>query len=218
MVPAIVVWAAAEAAHRINGSYFKEDRYDDNGLVARSNKKMVQEYLSLYQKDLGEFEKIVSDADFEKAREDRTYIRSWIMGQLSGSLNEFQKTALKLSSIEEFSIDDRYSINTVACLPRSAEIDRFQQRLKKEEKSSQPLPLREKDTFQGTATVLNSRYSNYYQVYIVEAKVEEKYMIRFSNKRDFLTGQQISIRGKVREFRDNVTVLNRVYVDLSDRN
>ena len=111
------VFAAAAAAHRMNGSYLKSDDitfHDDGGHTVNkiANKTLVHQFL---KGDLG-----MTLEDHEMGDKVMQYCRSLTFKLLSDKrLSDFEATMLSI--VEKSTTDSNYDIAVVASLPASYE-------------------------------------------------------------------------------------------------
>ena len=109
------VWGLAVAADRINGGYFKEDVYvmenQCTKRVTQANKLMLKEWLR---------DGMLTEAtteDITKGREVRHYFNGFLLKELSGRINDFERQALKIAQLEEFTGRNLLEFAIVSCLP-----------------------------------------------------------------------------------------------------
>ena len=100
MFTADQVWGLAIAADRINGGYLKEPVYDfevdQRNPVKEANKAMVKRWLRE-----GDFSAATAE-DIERGRTVRHYFNGFLLKELSGKINDFEKQALKIAQKDEF--------------------------------------------------------------------------------------------------------------------
>ena len=202
------VWACAAAAQRINGGYFKEDKWENVNDQARkvsdANKVMVKAWLR--DQDYSQ----ITAADTAEGIRARNHFKSYTLLAIAGRLNEFQETAMKLAAKEEFTGRDMYDFAVISCLPSVAVRDAANAELKREIYTSEQLQGAEGDRIQGEVTVINARFNPDYNRYKIRGRMGESFV-------DFWFGSAlegaVNIKAKIKSQRgDNTTQLNYVKV------
>lgn len=201
------VWALAVAADRINGGYFKEDVYvyenECRKRVTEANKLMVKRWLR-------EGSNPVTEQDTEEGRRVRTYFNTFLMRELAGKLNDFERQALKLAQKQEFTGRDLYDFAVISCLPSVARRDLQRQEIKREIYNSEQLVGDVGQTIVGDFTVINCWFNQNYCKYRVQGRMGEAFV-------DFWFSQELKgelrIKGKIKAVRgDKTTQLNYVKI------
>ena len=202
------VWACAAAAQRINGGYFKEDKWevvnDQARKVSDANKVMVKAWLR--DQDFSQ----ITAADTAEGIRARDHFKSYTFLAIAGRLNEFQETAMKLAAKEEFTGRDIYDFAVISCLPSVAVRDVANSELKREIYTSEQLQGAVGDTIVGDITVTKSRFNSDYNRYKITARMGESFV-------DFWFGKElegtIRVKGKIKTQRgDKTTQLNYVKI------
>jgi hypothetical protein len=206
MFTADQVWACAAAAQRINDGYFKEPAFEpeSNTLLRKANKTMVKDWLRE-----NNFLEVCED-DYAAGRQARDHFKSYMLLAMTGSLNDFQQTAYKIATKEEFTGRDLYDFAVISCLPSVAQRDQQRTDIKRELYSSEPLVGNEGDAIVGDITVLKSYYSQEYAKHKITARMGEAFV-------DFWFGKELAgdlrIKGKIKRIRgDKTTQLNYVKI------
>ena len=200
------VWGLAVAADRINGGYLKEDVYDfavdQKDPVKRANKIMIKTWLREGTQN------IATEADIAAGRDYRDHFKSYTLKAISGQLNEFQKTAMKIAAKEAFTGRDMYDFAVIGCLPDVVRRDRAHAELRREIYAAEPLGGDIGDVVQGEAEIVQCRYNPNYDRFRVSARMGESFLdFWFAQK---LEGTRI-IKGKIKNRRpDGVTQLHYV--------
>ena len=202
------VWACAAAAQRINGGYFKEDKWENVNDQARkvsdANKVMVKAWLR--DQDYSQ----ITAADTAEGIRARNHFKSYTLLAIAGRLNEFQTTAMQLAAKEEFTGRDMYDFAVISCLPSVSLRDAANAELKREIYTSEQLQGAEGDRIQGEVTVINARFNPDYNRYKIRGRMGESFV-------DFWFGSAlegaVNIKAKIKSQRgDNTTQLNYVKV------
>jgi len=206
MFTADQVWGCAAAAQRINDGYFKEPEFepDSNTLVRKANKTMVKDWLR--ENNFVE----VSEVDYAAGRQAREHFKSYMLLAMTGKLNDFQQTAYKIATKEEFTGRDLYDFAVISCLPSVAQRDQQRTDIKREIYASSQLVGNEGDAVVGDITVLKSYYSQEYAKHKITARMGEAFV-------DFWFGKELAgdvrIKGKIKRIRgDKTTQLNYVKI------
>jgi hypothetical protein len=208
MFTADLVWALAAAADRINGGYFKEDVYDfhvdQKNPVKRANKIMLKTWLR--ENTTG----FLNEEDYAAGRSARDHFKTYTLLAMTGKLNDFQKTAMKLAAKDEFSTRDLYDFAVISCLPEVAKRDQSRTEIKREVFGSEQLAGAVGDTVVGDIEIVNSRFSAEYNKHRYTARMGESFV-------DFWHPATISgtarIKAKIKQHRgDKTTQLNYVKI------
>ena len=210
------VWAAACAADRVNGGYFKECvfEYTDGQLpkmIKDKNRNIMMHFLANPDQLLVE--------DVERGEACRDFLRNDLTFRvLQGKLlSSFDDAIRKVLAVEErFNAhQDRYELAIVACLPAS--VTRSEQRQSVNERvqfarGGHIGTVGDKVTL-NSVEVLSANYSRDYNIYWIKAITDQDQVVLFSNKESFDVGTHLTVQGKVKAHRDdNLTQLNYVKV------
>lgn len=203
------VWACAAAAQRINGEYLKEDQWrvtgqDTSVLDKKANKHMVKEWLRT--QDFSQ----VTEADIAAGQTARNHFKGYTLMALAGQLNDFQRTAMKIASKDEFTGRDMYDFAVISCLPEVAKRDSARNELKREIIGSEPVEGQVGDQIISDVMIIESRYNQQIGKYRITARMGESFI-------DFWFGRSLEgtvrIKGKIKFHRDNkTTALNYVKI------
>jgi len=212
MFTADQVWGLAVAADRINEGYFKEPVWTqpDNDLTGPmvlakdANKLMVKQWLRTNNFTAA------SEADIEKGREIRHYFNGFLLKELSGKINDFERQALKIAQMDEFTGRHMLEFAIVSCLPSVMIRDQSRNELAREVRASTQLQGAVGDKIQGEIEVVKCYYSKDYNKYRVTAKLVDSF-VDFWYNTNMDTGSKVSIKAKIKSVRgDNTTQLNFV--------
>jgi len=202
------VWACAAAAQRINGGYFKEPVYAKTLDVVEkeANKALVKEWLRS-----GNFSQITA-ADTAAGEQARNHFKSYTLLALTGQMNEFQTTAMKIAAKDVFTGRDMYDFAVISCLPSVAERDTARNELKREIYASEQLRGAIGDVVVGDITVMKTRYSQEYAKFKIDARMGESF-VDFWFSKELSVGTNLRIKGKIKNQRGNkTTALNYVKI------
>jgi len=199
------VWGLAVAADRMNGGYLKADVYAENLDVVQkqANKTMVKGWLRNGQNP-------ATAADVERGREVRNYFNGYLLKQISGKINDFEQTALRIAQMDEFTTRNMLEFAVVSCLPSVMLRDQSRTELKNAISSSVQLAGEEGDKIQGEIEVFKCDYNTTYDKFMVQARMGDSYVsFWFSSRLD----GAVNIRAKIKSQRgDNTTQLNFVKI------
>ena len=206
MFTADQVWGCAVAADRINEGYLKESVYARNldVIEKQANKLMVKDWLRTNSFGL------VTAADIEKGREIRHFFNGFLLKELSGKINDFERQALKIAQMDEFTGRNMLEFAIISCLPAAMIREQSNKELTSEIRNSTQLQGSVGDKIQGDITVVKSYFSNEYNKFRITARLADAFVdFWFSQP---LTGT-VSIKAKIKSVRgDNTTQLNFVKV------
>lgn len=199
-----LVFAAACAAHRINGGYIKTSELDDEGNIVKSpNKNLVRDFLT------GKFD--ISDADRAMGEKVRQYCNGISFKIITGkSLSDFEHAMLNIADKEI--IDSNYDIAVASSLP--ATYARGQARIQ------QDILLREKsgclDSALGTKVeleieVVRCNYSNEWNTYYVTGIANDA-VVYFAFRDKIEPGSKIRVKGKIKAHKGDRTQLSHAKV------
>jgi hypothetical protein len=198
------VWGAAVAADRINSGYFKEPVFEEGSLIKHANKAMIKDWLRT-----GNFA-LITEEDLIKGQEVRNYIKTYLMRQLTGQINDFEAQALKLANREEFTGKDLFEFAVISSLPNSVRLDKKRADIKREIWESEPLIGDIGAAIMGELVVMSSRWSVQYGKFRIVARFNES-VVDFWTDKEFPEGSTVKIKAKIKAHReDNTTQLNYV--------
>lgn len=200
------VFAAACAAYRVNGGYFKEDQvtfYDDGGhsVDKIANKKLIHQFLN------GTFE--ISLADHDMGDKVRQHCNGLSFKIITGArMSDFEQAMLTIA--DKKTTDSNYDIAVIASLPASYE--RAQVRIQ------QDAMLREKsgtlnnaigDKVELDIEVVRCNYSNNWDTHFVTATVDNA-VVFFASRNKIELGTKLRIKGKIKAHKEDRTQLSHV--------
>lgn len=196
------VWGLAVRADAINDGYCKEPVFEataTHGIdyskpIKQANKVLVKEWLR---------ENAQPTADeIARGQEYRRYFNTFTMKLLTGKINDFESTALKISQKDEFTGRDLLDFAVISCLPSVARRDQERTDHKREVYQSEQLQGAIGDTIVGDITVIKTRYSQEYNKFKIQARMGESFV-------DFWFPAELKgdlrIKAKIKQHRDNKT-------------
>lgn len=208
------VWAAACAADRVNGGYFKEFVFQQvigqpPKLIKRKNRDIMMEFLANPDQLLVE--------DVERGEQVRNFLQNDLTFRtVKGKLNEFDNAVSKCLVVKDYfdSFNHKYELAVVASLPASAARTEARQNVEQRIKFARGGyvgTIGEK--VQLNAEVLSVTRSKEFNIYWIRCITDQDQIIVFSNKESFDAGTHFTVQGKVKAHRDdNLTQLNYVKV------
>lgn len=208
MFTADQVWGCAVAADRINEGYVKEEVvvYENQcrKVLKEANKMMVKNWLRT--QDFVE----VTEADIEQGRAIRHFFNGFLLKELSGKINDFERQALKIAQMDTFTARNMLEFSIVSCLPAAMLREQAKKELTTEIRNSTQLVGNVGDKIQGEIEVVKSYYSQEYNKFRITAKLVDSY-VDFWYNTNLNAGDRVSIKAKIKSVRgDNTTQLNFV--------
>lgn len=208
MFTADQVWGCAVAADRINEGYVKEEvvvyENDCRKVLKQANKMMVKAWLRA--QDFVE----VTQADIEQGRAVRNYFNGFLLKELSGKINDFERQALKIAQMDEFTGKNMLEFAIVSCLPAAMIREQARKELTSDIRNSTQLQGNVGDKIQGEIEVVRSYYSQEYNKFRITAKLVDSF-VDFWYNTNMDAGDRVSIKAKIKSVRgDNTTQLNFV--------
>lgn len=200
------VFAAAAAAHRMNGSYLKSDDitfHEDGGHTVNkiANKTLVHQFL---KGELG-----MSLEDHEMGDKVMQYCRSLTFKLLSDKrLSDFE--AAMLTIVEKSTTDSNYDIAVVASLPASYErsLVRAEQNVRLREASG-CIDADLGSKVELDIEIVRCNYSNEWGVFYVTA-ITDGGVVFFAQSNKIDVDSKIRIKGKVKCHKEDRTQLSHV--------
>ena len=207
------VWAAASAANRINGGYFKEHVYEHlegqpPAIVKRRNREVMMEFLVDPSK--------LTEQDIAQGQECRKFLQNDITFRaLKGKLTDFDSSTSKVIAVEEEfdSVKHKLELAVVACLPqshqRTLERQAAQERVRQ---TSGDLVGNPGDKVQLDVEIIKSNYSQQWNTWYSTAVTPDNRAVFFAYRQQLGVGAKCTIYGTVKAHRDGTTQLNRVSI------
>jgi hypothetical protein len=197
------VWAAACAAYRVNGGYFKQPQVTDQGAITRpTNRELVRQYLA----EPG----IVTADDLEQGRKCRQdLVNAATMSALRNRATEWTLLTAQMAALDTITTD--YEVSVITALPKS-----HAQNLTRESTDgrlayceTEPVGTdNQMVTVQGE--VVRSNYSAKWNTFYVTMITDTNHQVFFAYRESLESGQLINLRGRVKRHADRATQLSRV--------
>jgi hypothetical protein len=199
------VWAAASAAYRVNGGYFKQPQVTDQGVITRpTNRELVRQYLA----EPG----VVSEDDVEQGRRCRQdLLKQATMAALRNQATEWTLLTADMAILDTISTD--YQVSVITAMPKS-----HSQNLARENVDgllaycdSDPVG-RIDERVEVVGQVVRSNYSNQYNTHYVTVITDVNRQVFFAYRERLEPGANIRICGRVKRHADRATQLSRVKI------
>ena len=204
------VWGLAVRADTLNDGYCKEAVFaatathgiDYGQKIKEANKVLVKQWLR-------DNEQPTAD-EIALGQQCRSYFNTFTLKALTGKINDFESTALKIAQKDEFTGRDMLDFAVVSCLPSVARRDQQRTDEKREIYHSEQLPGAVGDDIVVTINVIRTRYNPEYAKFKINARAGESF-VDFWYKAD-LQGE-LRVKGKIKTQRgDKTTQLNYVKI------
>jgi hypothetical protein len=208
------VWAAACAAQRVNGGYYKESTFlwDESTHVNKLYKSRNRDIMMQFLQNPAQL--LVEDVEAGEA------LRNWLQNDLTfralkSQLTDFDQATQKCLAVKDrfYTVSERYELAVIAALPNShakaKARETTQDRLR--ETSGEAIG-NVGDKRQLNVEVVRSVFSKNYNIWFATAVTAENQAVFFSYRQPLSVGQFYTIRGTVKAHRDGQTQLNRVSV------
>ena len=199
------VWAAASAAYRVNGGYFKQPQVTDQGVITRpTNRELVRQYLA-------EPGAVTAD-DVEQGRLCRQdLLKQATMAALRNQATEWTLLTAEMAGLDTITTD--YQVSVITAMPKS-----HSQNLARETVDSRLAycdsdPVgRVDERVDIVGEVVRSNYSNQYNTHYVTVITDVNRQVFFAYRERIEPGANIRICGRVKRHADRATQLSRVKI------
>jgi len=198
------VWGLAVRADTINGGYCKEDVWDITGPIVEktANKKLVKQWLIENHQP--------TDLEVARGREIRHYFNGFLLKELSGMINDFERQALRLAQIDEFTGRNLFEFAVISCLPSVMVREESRKDLSQAVRNSTQLTGSVGDAIQGEIEVVRATYKTQYGRWVIIGRLVDSYVSFYYNN-NMEQGSKVYIKGKIKSIEaDNMTRLNYV--------
>lgn len=204
------VWGLAVRADIQNEGYCKEPVYaatathgiDYNTVIKQPNKILLKQWLRENLQPTAE--------EIALGQQYRAQINTFTLKVLTGKINDFEQTALKIAQKDEFTGRDMLDFAIVSCLPNVARQEVSRTEMKRELFQSEQLPGAVGDAVVISLSVIRSRYNPEYNKYKIYARAGESFV-------DFWFSRAVEgdlrVKAKIKAQRgDKTTALNYVKI------
>ena len=201
------VWGLAVRADTINEGYHKEAVWgqSDSGeskMLKTANKQLVKQWLIENQQP--------NEAEVAKGREIRHYFNGFLLKELSGMINDFERQALRLAQIDEFTGRNLFEFAVISCLPSVMVREESRKDLAQAVRNSTQLTGAVGDAIQGEIEVVRATYKAQYNRWVIIGRLVDSYVSFYYNN-NMEQGSKVYIKGKIKSIEaDNMTRLNYV--------
>jgi hypothetical protein len=196
------VFAAAAAAHRVNGGYLKYTETNDEHLTSKvANKVLIHSFLK------GDFD--IREQDREVGEKVMQHCRSLTFKLLTDkSLSEFEQNMLTI--VEKETTDSNYEISIVSSLPASYERTQIRNTMEVRLRETECLDGQVGDKVAVSAEVVKCYFSDTWGTNFVTAITDDNKQVFFAYRNKLEVGSNFTAEGKIKSQRDNSTQLNYV--------
>ena len=208
------VWAAASAAQRINGEYVKETQYrfvEETGqtiVVKHRNRDVMQEFLGSPERLLVE--------DVEAGERVRSFLQKDLTFRaIKNSLGDFDRAVSRCLAVQNHfdRQSHKYELAVVASLPASAARSEQRQDADQRLKFARGGMIAQPGAkVTAEVEVVSCNYSQQYDTFWIRGVTDQDQPVMFGLKQAYDIGTWLTVRGKVKAHRDNLTQLNFVKV------
>jgi hypothetical protein len=197
-----LVWAAACAAYRINGGYFKYAQVEDGQVTVPSNRDLVRMML--------ETPGPISDADRDQARRCRQDLsNASTLAALKNRLTEWGELSARMASLETVTTD--YEISVITAMPKSWEQNNLRENTDSRLAHCDADPVgRLNERVELSGEIVRSNYSNRFNTFYTTVITEDNRQVFFAYREQLMVGRQIRFCGRVKRHADRATQLSRV--------
>jgi len=201
------VWAAACAAYRVNGGYFKQPQVTDQGVIIRpTNRELVRQYLA---DDSGQFVTAADRKHGTKCRQD--LLKQATMSALRNRASEWDLLTAEMASLGTISSD--YEVSVITAMPKSHAQNLTRESVDTRLAYCDKTPVgRVDERVEVNGEVVRSNYSNQYNTHYVTVITEDNRQVFFAYRERIEPGANIRICGRVKRHADRATQLSRVKI------
>lgn len=202
--PAEIVWAAASAAYRINGGYFKYPEIQEGKIVKPTNRDLVKLYLA---DDSQQF--ITLEDRRQGALCQQTLKNSVTILALRGELSEWNLLVARMTALD--TIESDYELSVITALPKS-----YDQVVARENLDSRLAHCdtgiigKVKDLVTLSGEIVRCNYSAKYNTFYTTVITDANQQVFFAYRERLDTGRCIRFSGRVKRHAGPATQLSRV--------
>jgi len=199
------VWAAASAAYRVNGGYFKQPQVTDQGVITRpTNRELVRQYLA-------EPGAVTAD-DVEQGRKCRQdLLKQATMAALKNQATEWTLLTADMAGLDTITTD--YQVSVITAMPKSHSQNLARETVDSRLAYCETEPVgRVDERVELLGHVVRSNYSNQYNTHYVTVITDTNRQVFFAYRERIEPGANIKICGRVKRHADRATQLSRVKI------
>jgi hypothetical protein len=196
------VFAAAAAAHRVNGGYLKYTETNDEHLASKvANKILIRQFLD------GDFD--IREQDREVGEKVMQHCRSLTFKLLTDKrLSDFEQNMLSI--VEKETIGSNFDIAIVSSLPAAYERTQIRNTVEVRLRETECLDGLVGDKVAISAEVVKCYFSDTWGTHFVTAITDDNKQVFFAYRNKLEVGSNFTAEGKIKSQRDNSTQLNYV--------
>ena len=196
------VFAAAAAAHRVNGGYLKYTETNDQAGTSKvANKILIRQFLD------GDFD--IREQDYEVGENVMQHCRSLTFKLLTDKrLSDFEQNMLSI--VEKETLDSNYDIAIVSSLPASYDRSQVRSTIEVRLREAEGLVGQVGDKVTVSAEVVKCYFSDNWGTHFVTAITDDNKQVFFAYRNKLEAGSNFTAEGKIKSQRDNSTQLNYV--------
>lgn len=196
------VFAAAAAAHRVNGGYLKYTETNDEHLTSKvANKILIRQFLD------GDFD--IREQDREVGEKVMQHCRSLTFKLLTDKrLSDFEQNMLSI--VEKETVGSNFDIAIVSSLPAAYERTQIRNTVEVRLRETECLDGLVGDKVAISAEVVKCYFSDTWGTHFVTAITDDNKQVFFAYRNKLEVGSNFTAEGKIKSQRDNSTQLNYV--------
>jgi hypothetical protein len=196
------VFAAAAAAHRVNGGYLKySETNDEAGTSKIANKILIRQFLD------GDFD--IREQDREVGEKVMQHCRSLTFKLLTDKrLSDFEQNMLSI--VEKETVGSNFDIAIVSSLPAAYERTQIRNTVEVRLRETECLDGLVGDKVAISAEVVKCYFSDTWGTHFVTAITDDNKQVFFAYRNKLEIGSNLTAEGKIKSQRDNSTQLNYV--------
>jgi hypothetical protein len=209
--PADRVWAAACAAYRINGGYFKHAQVTAEGKITQpTNRELVRLYLA------DACDHTVTQTDYEQGRKCRQdLLKQVTMSALKNRATEWDLLTAEMAALETITTD--YEISVITAMPKSHSQNLTRETVDGRLAYCDTEPVgRVNERVEVTGEVVRSNYSTKYDTHYVTVITNDNRQAFFAYRERIEPGANVKICGRVKRHADRATQLSRVKIQMQE--
>jgi hypothetical protein len=198
------VFAAAAAAHRVNGGYLKySETNDEAGTSKIANKILIRQFLD------GNFD--IREQDREVGEKVMQHCRSLTFKLLTDKrLSDFEQNMLSI--VEKETVGSNFDIAIVSSLPAAYERTQIRNTVEVRLRETECLDGLVGDKVAISAEVVKCYFSDTWGTHFVTAITDDNKQVFFAYRNKLEVGSNFTAEGKIKSQRDNSTQLNYVKI------
>lgn len=206
-----IVWGCAVAVDRFNGGYVKTEEFERNEdgeqvVTKRPNKVLLKQMLA--KQDYS----TVTDEDIAEGQALRHHFNGYLLKELSGKINDFERSVLRIAQMDEFNHRSLLEFAIISCLPNSFRRELKHKQYQQAVVESTPIEGEVGDVVQGELIIEKCYWNDNYSKYRIVGRFGESF-VDFWHKDHLEVSSTPKIRGKIKQHRpDNTTQLNYIKV------